>query len=102
MKTQKELLFERMKVVNPDFIIKEDIDRNLSDKAVLLSANIKDNIISMIEQSIDDNLYSEISRNSDTFFDFYEKVLDSVMSGVYEKYADSFDSNAGAAPDERY
>ncbi len=77
-----------------------DLSPNLDQKATIIGSTIGYNIVKLIDSKIDDNLASEITSSPEVFFDFYEKVLDAVLNKVYEKYGDSFNTKAGAAPDE--
>ncbi|MDA3779921.1 MAG: hypothetical protein PF487_06840 [Bacteroidales bacterium] len=62
--------------------------------------NIGNSIFNTIENQIDDEIYSQINIDADTFFKFYKETLDVAMNIAYEKYADTFNTKAGAAPDE--
>lgn len=84
-------------------IIKEEYSNiNLNKKASLVGHKISKDIINLINSEISDDVNSELwdKKNADTFFKFYGKILDTVMNRIYEEYADSFNTKAGAAQDE--
>jgi hypothetical protein len=75
---------------------------NLNIEALMIGYAISDDVIKLIKNKTSDDinsaLYSE--KNAKTFFKFYEKILSTIMTKVYGSYGDSFNTKAGAAPDE--
>lgn len=85
---------------DPDEGRDDDMSENVNQNPNVIGAQLSDPILQLIDNQISEELYMQISTNPDTFFKFYQDILKGVMNTVYEKYADSFNTNAGAAPDE--
>jgi len=83
---------------DPDMYRDDDLDENANLNSI--KHNIADSVFKTIENQIPEEIYTQISSNSETFFKFYDEILDVVKNIVSEKYADSFNTKAGAAPDE--
>lgn len=74
---------------------------NLNKEASRIGNEISNDVIKLINSEISDDINSTLwDKKSDTFFNFYEKTLSTIMKRIYEDYADSFDTKVGAAPDE--
>ena len=76
-------------------------DINIDNQAVFIGGEIYNDVLEIINSKINDELIHKIyaNKNADIFFNFYKKILDSIMSRIYENYSDTF-TNAGSAPDE--
>jgi hypothetical protein len=70
----------------------------------LIGSKLSGKIIKMVDEmayaNIGEDFKQSIIDNPDTFFGFYKSVLDGVMNPLYEKMGDSYNTKAGAAPDE--
>lgn len=99
---------------DPDMYRDDDLDEGfksteyrqkypeLNNIAHNIGGRINEEVINLIRNNIDDNTLSLLwnDKDADKFFGFYQIIFDSIMSSMYESYADSFDTRAGAAPDE--
>jgi len=68
-----------------------------SDNPLLVGAKISGPVMKLISSNAD---LSQFVNTPEELFGFYKKVFESIMNQVYEKYGDSFNIKAGAAPDE--
>ena len=101
MATKKITLNELRSIVKQ--IIKEEHSNvNLDKEASLIGHAISKDVRNLINDKISDDINYALwdEKNADKFFGFYDKILNTVMNSVYESYADSFNTKAGAAPDE--
>jgi hypothetical protein len=75
-------------------VLKENQESN---NPLLVGAKIAGPVMKLISSNAD---LSQFVNTPEELFGFYEKVFESIMNQVYEKYGDSFNTKAGAAPDE--
>ena len=101
MATKKITLNELRSIVK-QIIKEENSNINLNKEAIMIGHAISEDVIKLINNEISDDINSALwhQKNPDTFFNFYEKILSTIMTRIYESYGDSFNKKAGAAPDE--
>ena len=75
-------------------LLKENQENN---NPTIVGTKIAIPVIKLIRSNAD---LSQFINTPEELFGFYEKVFESIMNQVYEKYGDSFNTRAGAAPDE--